>query len=239
MTVYGYTSHRGTTRRASPDRRLATRLGSPTIPKRFSTKTRHEKPGVGVAMVGGLYQPGWNTRTRTGIHDSRLCVRVNQKTGGQARSGATSPAESGQDHSAFRRDVSRVCGTALHSNFSSHSETLNPQTLPSDLQRSFVTCLRQHAAVRDRSAGLAALCPSQNARRSWLGVLESFAQPHVEGVRRGENLELLRGGESGICSKVAGENTRAGETCFEPHADSGTTRQICGNPAERWHLLVC
>src|SRR5205814_637595 len=72
VTLYGYTSHRGTTRRASPDRRLATRLGSPKISKRFYTNTRQEKPSAGVAMVGTLHKPGWNAWTQARIHNSRL-----------------------------------------------------------------------------------------------------------------------------------------------------------------------
>src|SRR5215468_514719 len=223
-TLYDYTALRGTTRRASPDRRLAIRYGSPTLSEGVFTQARQTKPSMGSAILGGHDQLGRDPRNKEDIENSRLRVGFVPQTGEKTRGGAPASAESREDHAAVRRDVSRIRGTALRAQFSPHAETLNPKEVPFNLQDSFAPCLRFDAALRNRSARLAALCTGQVARWPQLGILRSVSQPHVEAVHSGKAVELLRGRKSGFRGNAAGEDTRAGKTCLKARADSRATQ---------------
>src|SRR5580765_6650325 len=119
MTRYGYTSHRGNTRRASPDRRLA-RNGSSSFSEGIVTQTRKEKSSVGVAMVGGRYQPGWDAWAQAGIHDSWLRLRVDAQAGVEACARALAPTQSRGNLFALRCHVWGFYRTSFRSHFSPH-----------------------------------------------------------------------------------------------------------------------
>src|SRR6266571_8317699 len=70
MNFHGYTSQRGKARWAKPVRRLETN-GSPTIPRRYSPKTRQAQSVLGVAMAGRLHKTGWNDRQEANYLENR------------------------------------------------------------------------------------------------------------------------------------------------------------------------
>ena len=162
-------------------------------------------------MVGGRYQPGWDTRAQAGIHDSWPCVRVDAQAGVEASTRALASAQSGGSFFGLRYDVWRVYRTSFRSHFSPHAKTLNSKTLFADSKQSPAPCLWPIEAMRDWQTRIAAFCPGQDASRSRMGIVRSSPQPHVQGVHRGKGMELPGGRKILLPGSCFPRTTRRGE----------------------------
>src|ERR1700722_481990 len=212
-SIYGYTSHHGKARRASPVRRLAKRDGSPSLSKRKYPQARQTKPCMGIAMVDGSYQYGWNAWSEPGISNSRARYRYDTPTGQKSRRGAPSSVESRESYTLFRDYNPRVRGKAFRPELLPHFKTLNSATLSLHTRQTPFTCIWTNSPLRHRNTRSTAIRAAENGGRTWLGMRRPLSQSDVEDLQHCEEMGLLFRRQSRNWGRASGKESGSGKAC--------------------------
>src|SRR6202050_2724357 len=224
----GYTSHHGKARRASLQRRLSKRYGSPTLSEGKYPQTRQAQSSMGVAVVGRLHQGKRQYRTTATV--SRSCARFR---GDAPRSPETSRDSFGSAQSepiaaAIHAGVRRLRRPLFRASFLSNTQTFHATALPPNSNDAPFACFWKLPASRNRNARPATVYFAEAGGRFGMGIRQSSAQSCFQGFRAGDEMELLCRRESGKWCFAARESSGSPETRPYPRTDSASPRTAEG-----------
>ncbi len=194
--------------------------------------------GMGASMVGRLPQRRRQNRSETRVYDSRLRCRVDSQASVEARFGEAPAAQPGETYADGNDQVQRFHRSLLRPKRTAYTEAVHAEPVSLYTQLSPQTSIWSQAPLRCFHPEPPIVGAEQNGGRFRLGGPQSPRKPDVEGVRIGEEMGTLRGGEPGHWRGITGKDTGSRETCAYGKPDSAPVGLYSKNRFERWFKPV-